>query len=58
MKEEPFKPTKRPKMKPPRRKPEAQKKWNDDNKTEVMRQYMRDYRSTGKVTETDSPKSK
>lgn len=47
-----------PKIKPPRRLPEYKKKWNEENKTEKMRDYMKDYRSENKDKVTDSPKSK
>ena len=51
IKEEPLKPTKQPKIKPPRRFPDAERKWNKGNKTEKMKDYMQDYRSTGKNQE-------
>lgn len=56
-KEQAIKPTKRPRIKPPRRKPQTSKKWNDDTKTEQMRDYMKEYRQTGRVRETNSPKN-
>lgn len=46
-----------PKIKPSRALPEHQKKWNESNKTEKMKQYMDDYRSEGKIYETNSPKN-
>lgn len=53
-----VKKTSLPKIKPPRRLPEYKKKWNEENKTEKMRDYMKDYRSENKDKVTDSPKSK
>jgi hypothetical protein len=58
VKEEKIFPTERPHIKPPRRKLETRKKWNNDTKTDNMREYMQDYRQTGKVNETNSPKNK
>ena len=51
-------PTERPHIKPPRRKRQTEKKWNEESKSELMRDYMKDYRQTGKVMETNSPKNK
>jgi len=56
--ETPLKPTKRPDIKPPRRQTEVSKKWNQNSKRELMRDYMRDYRSTGKINQTNGPKNK
>ena len=50
--------TARPKIKPPRARPDSQNKWNTETKAELMTDYMKDYRNTGKVNETASPNSK
>jgi hypothetical protein len=47
-----------PKIKRPRRLHDHQKKWNEDTKTGLMKEYMQKYRAEGKVYETNSPKSK
>lgn len=46
-----------PKIKPPRRLHETEKEWNEETSPEKMREYMRQYRSTGKDKETGNPKS-
>jgi len=46
-----IKPVARPKIKPPRAKPEASKTWGTDTKRENMREYMSDYRGTGRINE-------
>lgn len=46
-----------PKQRAPRRKPEHKKKWNTDDKTELMRDYMKEYRSEGKIRDTEGIKN-
>jgi len=55
---EKAKPVAPSKIKRPRRLHEHQKKWNEEDKTGLMKEYMQNYRAEGKVYETDSPKSK
>ncbi len=47
-----------PKIKRPRRLREHEKKWNKEDSTGLMQEYMRDYRAEGKDNITDSPNSK
>jgi len=47
-----------PKIKRPRRQPDYSNKWNEDNRKEKMKDFMKDYRANGKHFETNSPKSK
>lgn len=53
----PLKPTAPPEQRRPRQLAEHQKKWNDDNKTGLMKDYMKEYRADGKDKEVDGPKS-
>jgi len=46
-----------PKIRRPRRLPESKKKWNDSSKTELMKNYMQEYRADGKVYETKGIKN-
>jgi len=46
-----------PEQRRPRKELEHKKKWNDDNKTSLMREYMTEYRADGKDKEVDGPKS-
>ena len=57
VKEEAAKQTSHPKIKPPRRQNESSKEWNEFNSTEKMREYMKDYRSTGEISETSGAKN-
>jgi hypothetical protein len=41
-----------PKIRAPRRKPSFKNKWNADSKKDLMRDYMKEYRSTGRDIET------
>lgn len=47
-----------PKQRAPRRKREYQKKWNEDTQKENMRKYIQEYRQTGRINETMSPKNR
>ena len=49
--EEPDRPTAAPHQRAPRRKRTQQRKWNPDTRKPLMREYMKDYRGTGKVNE-------
>jgi hypothetical protein len=53
----PLKPTALPRQRSPRRMLEHKKKWNADNKTGLMREYMEEYRADGRDKEVDGPKS-
>lgn len=55
--EEPKVETALPKQRAPRRKPEHLKKWNTEDKTDLMKEYMREYRSDGKIRDTDGVKN-
>jgi len=50
-------PTAPPEQRRPRKQPAHLNKWNEDTKTENMREYMEGYRSDGKDKEVDGPKS-
>lgn len=58
VKEEKIEPTAKPKIKPSRKKPDSAKKLTDDSKGEYFKDYMKSYRSEGKVNETSGPKNK
>jgi len=53
----PLKHTAPPEQRRPRKELEHKKKWNDDNKTNLMKDYMTEYRADGKDKEVDGPKS-
>lgn len=57
-KQEKIVPTERPHIKPPRRRRETEKKWNEADSPGLRKEYMREYRQTGKDMETTSTKSK
>lgn len=44
-------PTAQPDVKPSRREPAHRRKWNPDSRRTLMRQYMREYRGTGRINE-------
>lgn len=55
-KEEKLEKTQRPRIKPPRRQTETSKKWNENSKTEKMRDYMKEYRQE-KIFDTGGAKN-
>lgn len=55
--EEPDIKTAPPKQRAPRREPEHKKKWNEEDKTDLMKNYMKEYRSEGKIRDTDGIKN-
>lgn len=50
-------PTAPPQQRRPRKQPGHLNKWNDDTKTGLMNDYMKEYRSDGKDKEVNGPKS-
>lgn len=50
-------PTEPPQQRRPRKQPGHLNKWNDDTKTGLMKDYMKEYRSDGKDKEVDGPNS-
>lgn len=57
IKEDKVRPTALPEQRRPRRQLNYKNKWNDDNKSEKMQQYMENYRNEGNDKEVDGPKS-
>jgi hypothetical protein len=52
-----IKPTAPPQQRRPRKQPGHKNKWNADTKTDLMKEYMQNYRAEGKDKEVDGPKS-
>lgn len=50
-------PTALPERRRPREQPSHLNKWNEDTKTELMNDYMKNYRADGKDKEVEGPKS-
>jgi hypothetical protein len=55
--EEKMVPTAPPEQRRPRKQPNHKNKWNEDTKTSLMNDYMKNYRADGKDKEVDGPKS-
>ena len=52
--EEAPKPTAGPVQRAPRRKPAHARKWNPDTRRQNMREYMQEYRGTGKINQRNT----
>lgn len=50
-------PTALPERRRPREQPSHLNKWNEDTKTELMNDYMKNYRADGKDKEVEGPNS-